>query len=112
MRRAAKELENKNNQIKRARLANKDKETALVGGLSTVGGAAAAAWIDSKYGDGNRAEIKGIPTNAAVGAGLLTVAMIGGPKLPGSAILGHAGLGMVSAVTYSMLLEKFEEGED
>ena len=112
LRRAAKEIESRNTSLKRVREQKKRTRQDLIGSVSTLGGAAAAAYVDSNWSeDGEPAKVKGIPTNAAVGVGLVAAAMVGGRKLPGAGAVGAAGLGMLSAVTYRMLLDKLDEDE-
>ncbi len=101
MRRAADEIKKKNDQLKRIRDNNKAEEQQMIGGVGALAGAAGAALIDKKFGEGGeQAKVaEFIPINAAAG-GALAAAAVAWKKMPMRLPIGMLGLGMACASVY------------
>lgn len=92
------------------RLAQRRKEEAqeVTRGAATLAGAALAALIDEKMGEGGEvAEIGNIPTNAIVGgATVAAAALVKG--MPFRKELASAGLGMASVSVYQLVRDNVD----
>ncbi len=112
MARAAKEIQKKNAALARVRAAKRDELKTATQMASSFVGAAGAALIDSKYGDGQKpAELAGVPTNSLAASAGLAVAFLAPKSMPGRDVIGFAAVGMGNAALYRFVFEKLEERE-
>lgn len=102
---AKQELIRLNDKRKAMESRRKQESKTVTQGASVLVGAAAAALVDEKFGDGGApAEVKGIPTNAIVGGALVAGSALV-KSLPFRGELAGAGLGMASAALYNLVRE-------
>lgn len=105
---AKQELIRLNNRAKEVRKKQKEEARQLTNGFSVLGGAAAAAIIDEKFG-GNEGTAKiekigGVPTNAVIGGAAVATAVFA-KKMPMREELAFGGLGMAAVSVYQLVRE-------
>lgn len=109
MKKAAVELQRKNQQIQNFRRKRQDDEKAMVNGAVGFVAAASGGLIDSKWGDNGPADVVGVPTNAALGAVLLGAALI--PGLPARGLIASAGAGFANVAVYRYIVDNVQFDE-
>lgn len=104
MREAAEELERKTNQIKRQRERAKAEEEEVMGGLAQLGVGFGAGFVDTRWGTPQEpANVKGIPTVALIGGGMLAASLFKG--VPGRKYFGRAGFTLGAIAEYRYMLD-------
>jgi hypothetical protein len=109
-RRAAERLEQTNRALRNMRERNKTEMAQVRSGVGVLAGAAAAALIDEKWGEGQTAKVAGVPVAAGVGALLVGSAVAF--DLPYRQELGAGGLGMLSVSLYQYIRDSIEFEEE
>lgn len=118
MKRAAKTIEAKNKSIARARETRKQAAEDLTLLLGSAGGAVGAAYVDDRWDDGEGVatldQIGGLPTNIAIGGGLIIASQLGNRRSNRMARAGIAGVGvgMFNAGVYQIARDKLEDADD
>lgn len=100
---AKNELVRLNNARKSIEAKRKAESKAVTQGAAVLAGAAAAALLDEKFaGNAGIAEVKGVPTNALVGAAAVAGSALV-KSLPFRGEIAGAGLGLASAALYNLV---------
>lgn len=110
MARAAREIQAKNRTLANYRTNKRKESEQLLSYGGILGGGVAAAFVDSKWGDGDEpAELAGLPSNAVIGLAALAYGVLGPRSAPAKSLVGYTGAGMASAALYRYAFEKLEE---
>lgn len=106
--RARKELQKLNNRRRNDAAKRREERAQTTQAVGVLAGAAAAALVDEKFGEGGDvAEVFNVPTNAVVGAGAV-VAAATVRALPFRREIGAVGLGMASTSLYQLIRENVD----
>ena len=108
--RAADELRKKNDQLRKFRDDKKKDMEIAAASASVLAGAAVAGFIDAKFGEGEAADVFGVPINAALGG--LTAISAAAFDIPYRREVGAAGLGCGGSALYRYIVDNVQFDED
>jgi len=108
--RAADELRKKNDQLRKFRDEKRKEGEIAAASASVLGGAALAGFIDAKWGEGEAADVFGVPIAAALGG--LTAVSAAAFDIPYRKEIGAAGIGAASGALYRYIVDNVEFGDD
>lgn len=112
MARAAKEIQSKTRSIQRIRQEQKQEVEQLTAYGGVLAGNVGAAFVDSKYGDGEEpAETMGMPRNALIGLAGIAYGIMAPKRAPLKTAVGFTGAGFTGAALYRYAFDKLEEKE-
>lgn len=110
--RAAKEIQSKNKTIAKFREDHKESVSQTMHYGAVLAGNGGAAFIDSKYGDGESVpETMGLPRNAVIGLAGVAYGLAAPKNAPLKSTIGFAGVGFLGAALYRYSFDKLEERE-
>ena len=110
--RAADELRKQNEKMRKMRDTRKREIELAASSAAMLLGAGLAGVIDAKWGDGEVAEVGGVPINGLLGGGIALGA--GAFDFPYRRELGAGALGLLGGAIYRYVAEnvKFDEEEE
>lgn len=107
---AREELERQNQRLRRLQESRKTEGRIAVAAASTLVGAGVAGLVDSKWGEGDAAEVAGLPINGVVGGA--TAIAAAAFDIPYRREIGAAAIGVTSAAVYRYVVDNVSFDED